>query len=417
MRIAVVGGGWAGLAAAVEGTRLGHAVTLFEMAAQLGGRARRVDADGLALDNGQHILLGAYRQTLALMRQVGVDPDRVLMRMPLTLVDARGDGMVLRDGRPLPALAMAILRRKGWRLPDRLALLSAAAGWLLRGFQCDPRLDVATLIARLPPDVRRDLIEPLAVAALNTPVDEASASVFLRVLRDALLAGPGSADLLLPRSALSSLLPEPAQRWLLDSGAAVRCGERVQQLESTAAGWRIGEVAFDAVIVATSPGEAARVIAPLAPAWAACTAALRHQPIATIYLEGAPIRRPAPMVALRSDAQRAPAQFAFDLQALGRERGLFAFVVSAAAAWVERGVPALEEATLAQARAELPGEWRLVRTLVDRRATFACTAGLARPAASIAPGLRAAGDYVDGPYPGTLEGAVQSGVAAVTSLS
>ena len=67
MKLAVVGGGWAGLAAAVRTTEAGHAVTLFEMAAHWGGRAREVAVDGRALDNGQHILIGAYRRTLALM--------------------------------------------------------------------------------------------------------------------------------------------------------------------------------------------------------------------------------------------------------------------------------------------------------------------------------------------------------------
>ena len=66
-RVAVVGGGWAGCAAAVTLAEAGVRVTLFEQAKTLGGRARRVALDGIALDNGQHLLIGAYRQTLALM--------------------------------------------------------------------------------------------------------------------------------------------------------------------------------------------------------------------------------------------------------------------------------------------------------------------------------------------------------------
>jgi predicted NAD/FAD-binding protein len=85
VRLAVVGGGWAGLAAAVRATEARHAVTLFEMATHWGGRARGVDVDGLALDNGQHILIGAYRRTLALMRTVGSDVEAGLHRRPLEL--------------------------------------------------------------------------------------------------------------------------------------------------------------------------------------------------------------------------------------------------------------------------------------------------------------------------------------------
>ncbi|RYY87829.1 MAG: FAD-dependent oxidoreductase, partial [Comamonadaceae bacterium] len=91
MKLAIVGAGWAGLASAVEATRAGHAVTLFEAARTPGGRARRIDDDsGLVLDNGQHILIGAYRATLQLMRDVGVDPEAVLLRVPLSLRFADG---------------------------------------------------------------------------------------------------------------------------------------------------------------------------------------------------------------------------------------------------------------------------------------------------------------------------------------
>ena len=80
MRVAVIGGGWAGIAAAVELTASGAHVTLIEAGRVLGGRARSVNIDGRTLDNGQHILLGAYRETLALMRRVGADPDALFER-------------------------------------------------------------------------------------------------------------------------------------------------------------------------------------------------------------------------------------------------------------------------------------------------------------------------------------------------
>jgi predicted NAD/FAD-dependent oxidoreductase len=118
---------------------------------------------------------------------------------------------------------------------------------------------------------------------------------------------------------------------------------------------------------------------------------------------------------MHADASR-PAQFVFDRGQLGGAAGLLAFVISGAAAWAERGIPATEAATLAQARAELGrhlrGPLEIVRTIVEKRATFACTPALVRPPLAVAPGMFACGDYVDGPYPATLEGAVRSGVAA-----
>ena len=420
LRVAVVGGGWAGLAAAVEATGRGHRVTLFDMAPQLGGRARKVEVDGLALDNGQHILVGAYTQTLATMRRVGVDPEAALLRLPLRLVGPDGRGLVLRAGGPRAAFVRAVCAHPGWPWSDRAALLAATARWSWRGFRCAEELSVAQLTRGLTPAVRRELIEPLCVAALNTPAHEASASVFLRVLRDALFGGPGASDLLLPRRHLGALLPEPAAAWLAERGAVLRPSARVLRLEAAGTGWRLdGTTDFDAVVLATPPGEAARLAEAVAPAWAATARALRHQPIVTVYARSAGTRLAEPLLALPSDAT-APAQFVFDLGRTHGHDGLLGFVVSGAQTWVERGLEATVEATLAQARRTLGAALRTplepLRALTEKRATFACTPGLRRPPARIAPGLVAAADYVEGPYPATLEGAVRSGLESIDRL-
>jgi hydroxysqualene dehydroxylase len=419
MRIAVVGGGWAGLAGAVEAASRGHEVTLYEMARRSGGRARRVDGEAPALDNGQHILIGAYTETLRLMALVGADAERLLSRRPLTLAYPDGAALALPPGEPRLAFARAVLGRRGWRLGDRLRLLVAAAGWARAGFRCDPTLSVADLARRLPAAVRTELIEPLCIAALNTPAAQASACVFLRVLHDALFAGRGSADLLLPRVDLSALWPDAAVRWLTQRGVRFVWGQRVMQLEATDAGWRIGATPFDGVILAASNVEAARLVQDQAPQWAAVARALRHEPIVTVVLRNEGARLPQPMLALRGGAQ-APAQFVFDLGQLRGLDGLFAFVVSGAADWVARGGQATLDATLAQARTELAtharGPWTGGRCITEKRATFLCTPGLERPPAAVAPGLVAAGDYVDGPYPATLEGAVRSGMGAARAL-
>jgi squalene-associated FAD-dependent desaturase len=430
LRIAVVGGGWAGLAAAVRAVQAGHRVTLFEMAQQLGGRARSVQpgVDGGAaqdvatpLDNGQHILIGAYRRTLDLMRTVGAREEELLHRRPLELRYADGRGLALPRGPVWVAFVRAVASCVGWTFADRAALLRAAAGWALNRFRCDPALTVEALCAKLPPAVRQLLIDPLCVAALNTPAREASAAVMLRVLRDALFGGRGAADLLLPRRPLGELLPGPASRWLARHGATVKLGQRVAELQrGSDGGWTLAGEAFDAVVLAVPPGEAARLVMPLSSGWAAGTRELRYEPIATVYLECPGARLPAPMTAL-VEGPAAPAQFAFDHGALGGVAGRFAFVVSGAAPWVERGNGALAAAVVDQARAAMPpGTWphspRLAKVLVERRATFRCTPDLQRPPGPILGGLVAAGDYVAGPYPATLEGAVLSGEAAVQML-
>ena len=419
--LAVVGGGWAGIAAAVRAVEQGWRTTLFETAAQLGGRARRVEVDGLALDNGQHILIGAYARTLDLMRTVGSEVDTVLARLPFVLRYPDGRGLALPSGPPALAFVRAMLAARGWSAHDRLRLAAQALRWALAGFRCDPQLSAAQLSARLPAAVREDLIEPLCVAALNTPAAQASAAVLLRVLHDALFGAAGASDLLLPRRTLSELLPEPAARWLTAHGAALHLGTRVRALERDGARWRVDGRPFDAVVLACTPPEAARLAGPSAPTWAAAAADFDYEPIVTVYLRCAGARLAEPMMALRTGAE-APAQFAFDHGAIGATPGVFAFVVSGARSWVERGLAATAAAVTAQARqafgaAAWPGGLTLVRVLAEKRATFRCTPGLVRPRCEIAPGLSAAGDYVEGPYPATLEGAVRCGEEALRHLA
>lgn len=420
--IAVIGGGWAGIAAAVEATWAGHRVSLHEMATHLGGRARRVEQPEGPLDNGQHILIGAYTQTLALMRQVGADPQALLWRGPLALVDSNNLGLRLPGGSPMLAFARGVLRHPRWTFGERLALLRAAGGWALAGFRCPADWSVDRLTADWPATLRQDLIDPLCVAALNTPAAEASATVFLRVMRDALFAGAGSADLLLPRAPLSSLLPDPAEHWLRARGAQVVLAHRVRSLVAPAragGAWLVDGAPFDAVIVATPPGEAARLVRPLNPAWAERAEALRYEPIVTVYADSPGTRLPAPMVSLPCDAAN-PAQYVFDHGWLGGPAGRLAFVISGARPWIERGLAATEAAVLAQARRALGAHWaagaRPVRTMAEKRATFRCTPGLHRPPAAVLPGLWAAGDHVEGPYPATLEGAVRAGRSAAQAV-
>ena len=419
-KLAIIGAGWAGIAAAVRATQAGLSVSLFEMAGHLGGRARGVDVGPLSLDNGQHILIGAYARTLALMRCVGVNIDSVLWRQPLELRYPDGRGLRMTAGHPVLAFVRAVAACRGWTWRDRSALLTAAGHWAAAGFRCDPRLSVAELCAGMPAAVRSLLIDPLCVAALNTPASQASAAVFLTVLRDALFSGRGSADLLLPRQSLDALLPHRAHAWLQAAGAHLHFNQRVQRLSRSGDAWRVDGQTFSHVILACSTAEAARLAEALAPAWAARARALRYEPIVTVYLECQGARLPSPMMALL-EGPSAPAQFAFDHGAVGASKGVFAFVVSGAGRWVEAGLAATGQAVLAQALAAFPtSTWPsrpvILRVLAEKRATFRCTPGLDRPPAWVMPKLSAAGDYVDGPYPATLEGAVRSGEAAVAAL-
>jgi squalene-associated FAD-dependent desaturase len=418
--IAVVGAGWAGLAAAVQAVTLGHRVTLYDMAAHAGGRARSVALpSAMELDNGQHIMIGAYRETLRLMQLVGVDTRRMFDRRPLELVYPDGDGLRMPRGPARIVFAWAVLRARGWSWQDRWALLQQALAWQRAGMRSPEASTVEELCRPLPARVREGLIDPLCIAALNTPASQASASVFLRVLNDALFAEPGGSDLLLPRAGLSQLFPAPALAWLAANGARVRLAQRVQSIRQSGDRYAIDGEAFDAVVLACSAVEAARLAAPFNAEWALQAAALVYEPIGTVYLKRGAHPLPRPMVALRSAPER-PAQFAFDLGLLGQHPGVVAFVVSGARPWIERGSQEMTQAVRQQAVVALPRFFDpsapVVHTAMERRATFACKPDLLRPAMQVADGLLAAGDYVEGPYPATLEGAVRSGVRAVQAL-
>lgn len=443
-KAAIVGGGWAGFAAAVALAQAGWQVALHEASRTPGGRARSLALAGaqgrsIAADNGQHILIGAYTECLRLMRTIGAQPDALLYRRPLALRHADGSGLAFPAWpAPLDALA-GIAGARGWGRGERAALLARALRWRLRGFRCAPGATVADVCAGLPARLMDEFIEPLCVSALNLPSGQASGAVFLRVLQDALFAGSGGSHFLVPRAPLGALLPEPAAHWLRQRGHHVHCASRVQELAPLGPQWRLRSSAgleerHDAVLLACPAQEAARLALTAAadaslPArhgvryqrWAGLADALEHTAIATVYAQADPRaqRLPGelPWLALRCGPGW-PAQFVFDRGRLNpgepAQQGLLAFVVSHCTG--DRAT--LEAQVLAQAAGQLGWHGLApVQTVIDKRATFACTPALARPGPELGHGLWACGDYVQGPYPATLEGAVRSGLQAAQAIA
>jgi squalene-associated FAD-dependent desaturase len=432
--VAVIGGGWAGCAASVELASKGCAVTLFEAARTLGGRARAVHSRGAQLDNGQHIMLGAYHDTLALLRRVGVGSN-ALLRLPLQMryPPAAGlmDFVVPRLPAPLHML-VALLRARGLAREDKLALarFSTSARWMDWGLDTD--CSVAELLERFgqTPRITRLMWRPLCLAALNTPPERASAQVFLAVLRDSLGAKRKASDMLLPRVLLDELFPQAARGFIEERGGRVVCGARVEGLTRRDERWQLAaggqapdfDTSFDAVVLATPAWQSAALLRPLPgmEAIAAQMDAFEYEPISTIYLQYEPgLRLPLPFCALADDPAKGHwGQFVFDRARLDPgQDGLLAVVVSAAGDAAALGQDALAEAVAGQLAASFGqpslAAPRWTRVLTEKRATFACTPGLARPGnATPLPGLVLAGDYTAGDYPATLESAVRSGLAA-----
>jgi squalene-associated FAD-dependent desaturase len=430
--IAVIGGGWAGCAAAVTLTKAGKRVSLFEAGRTLGGRARRVDLDGRTLDNGQHILLGAYRSTLSLMKTVGIDAERAMLRLPLQMrYPAGADGMDFVAPR-LPApwhMLVALFRATGLTREDKLALarFSTTARWM--GWQLHEDCSVAELLDRFDQTDRlnRLMWTPLCIAALNTPPRRASAQVFLNVLRDSLGARRAASDMLIPCTDLSALFPQQAAAFVESRGGSVTCGQAVAAISvSTPGRWNVtfkqdtDTQSFDGVVIATAPEAAADLLEGLCDT--TTLRAFSYEPITTCYLQyPAAVRLEQPFFALTDDAELAAwGQFVFDrgqLNGVAADAGLLAVVISAAGDAIAEGHSALAAGVAAQLAQQL-GDPQLdtplwSKVISEKRATFSCTPGLLRPDNTGMPaGLGLAGDYVAGDYPATLEAAVRSGVAA-----
>ncbi len=429
--VVVVGGGWAGLAASVTLARQGIPVRLLESARQLGGRARSVQIDGQTLDNGQHLLLGAYESTLDLLRLLDVAEDAVFLRRPLNLSLRHADGHALHlRTAALPAplhLAWGLLNARGLRPAERFAALRFSHALQRQDFSLDEDQSVATLLHqhRQPPALIEGLWQPLCLGALNTHLHEASAQIFLRTLGESFRYNRRDSDLLFTRRPLGEILPTPAMDYIERHGGRVHLGQRVSGLQRR--GGRItgvltnrGPQAASQVILATPPSATLALLQtqPALHAEAGRLAQLAQYPICTIYLRyPAQVRLPQPMLGSLGSL----GQWVFDRRLYGQP-GLMAVVISGDGPHM-----ALDNAQLAtRVSGELarlfpawpaPQAHQIIR---EKRATLAARVGVnaLRPShATALEGLWLAGDYTDTGLPATLEGAVRSGLGAAQAVA
>ncbi|MBK9704347.1 MAG: FAD-dependent oxidoreductase [Betaproteobacteria bacterium] len=435
-RVAVIGAGWAGCTAALELARRGLAVTVYEQARMPGGRARRVVVDGVALDNGQHLLIGAYRRVPGRHRR---GPRRRRRRARVAAAAARAAAWF-----GSPARSGCGVARAGARHPPpgavgarRLAPGAPALAARLPGAGRDPAAIPATATVAdwfrdLPRAAFDGIVAPLCVAALNTLPEEASARVFAKVLDTALGGSRTDSDFLVPTTDLSSLLPEPALRQVAAQGGQLRPARPRRCVASAPTAVTVDRPrdtrALSDVVVAVGPHQLAQALGARPADLPGCRAALAmagafaYEPIVTVYLGfRAPVAMTAPV--MRLDDR--PGQWLFDRRGgspttwPAGTTTMLAVVISAHGTHQRMEREALAAAVEAQLRRLAPGlptvTWS--RVITERRATYACTPGLARPAPGrLAPGIHLAGDYTDAEFPATLEAAVRSGRAAATGV-
>lgn len=422
--IVVVGAGWAGLSAAVNATQAGLRVRLLERAPLAGGRAReaRIDfgAGPVAIDAGQHLLMGAYRECLRLASIVNGDASPSFERSALALRDTAGLRLQARARRAPWHLLGALVRARGLSAGERWAALRLVAWLRLRGWRTPAGETVAALLRRYrqPRTLTDRLWTPLCVGAMNTGPEAACAAAFAAVLRDTLGAEDAASDFVLPRTTLDDAITRPALAWLRARGATVSHGANVRALRRAGGEWDIetakSTLRATRLIVATPPADAARLLEPL-DRRAAALAGFAYEPIATVLLAW-PRETLLPLprwTLLNDDGRRAWGQWLFDRGCVGAHR-VAAVVVSVASRLDEVGREAVGEAIAHQVarQLELPPP-RAHRTVIEKRATIRCTPDRPRIAGDAfvdaLPGLWLAGDYVDDEYPATLETAARSG--------
>jgi hydroxysqualene dehydroxylase len=420
--VAVIGAGWAGAASALTLARAGVKVTVFEAAKSAGGRARVIEKDGRYFDNGQHLLLGAYEQSLAMIASLHQKIDDVVLRMPLALNTAPGHASPLHLHAPRIVaplhLLVAIASARGLGIADKISTLKWAARHL-RGalLSIDDCTTVAELLVKQPEPARQLLWEPLCIAALNTPPITASARVFLNVLKQAFTGSARASDLIIPRVDLSQLLPVPALAEACRLGGELRLGQAVNAVRQTETAvtveTREATHNFCAAVIATGPQHVSRLLenTPEQHVLGKALSELEYEPITTLYFEFAHVPPCVTTGMLMLDGN--PGQWLF-WQRLPSGHWRASVVISAHHRREDE--IDLHANTLAQLRHSytLPTEsWHM--SITEKRATYACTPKQSALLATFPKQFGQiffAGDWCFPSLPATLEAAVISGANA-----
>ncbi|PHS71438.1 MAG: FAD-dependent oxidoreductase [Methylophaga sp.] len=422
MSIVIIGGGWSGLAAAITLCQQDHSVHLLESAKQLGGRARNVEWQNKTIDNGQHLMIGAYHHMLAMMELIGIDINKSFQRYPIdiTINDTEYQPLHLSAKGWLPwpfSLAWNLANSAGLSGLKQVANLQSNIPKLLK----NKDISVSDWLLHTKQSERliKQLWEPLCLATLNTPIDQASAHLLATVLQDSLGQNKSFADLLVPRQPLGDLFPRQAVRYIEQHGGKISLQTRVKQLlikqkKIQAVITQDGEtITAEHIIVATSPTQSADLTSPHlnidTPA---------EYPICTIYLQYPfDTRLSSPMLGLTGTLS----QWIFDRSK--QHPGLMAVVISGPGEHEAMSKNELIQQVCKEIHQQLPSlpetaDHSLV--IREKRATFACTVNIEkmRPNSQTnISGLWLAGDFVANSYPATLEGAIRNGESCAKLLA
>lgn len=431
MKVTVIGGGWAGLAAAVSLSQHGCSVTVIEASRQLGGRARAIQFGDNQVDNGQHIMLGAYCRLLEYLDLIGVEENKVLRRLPLDLKfgNRNSTRFHLRAPKlPAPAhLLFGLLGAKGLKLFDRFAVLKVVISMRLSSFKLPEDIPLKTYLEQHGQTKNNMLFlwQPLCISVLNTPIETASTELFLNVIRDAFFGKNSDSDMLLPIGHLNACFPDPAMEYIEAKDGAISLGERVESItiENDAIksiNTKKGVSEVSNIVIATSPEHAHTILKDHKQLddITNVLGSLKSLPITTLYL-----RYPEP-VSLDRDFTgflNCHTQWLFDRDRLTGDACVLAAVISGPGEHMNMSVDELTKAITREISEQYPDfpepvETKLVR---EKMATLDSSVGINNKRIqnkTPVKGLWIAGDYTNTGYPSTLEGAVRSGFSCAQAI-
>ncbi len=434
--VLVIGGGLAGIAAALDCADAGARVRLVEVRRRLGGAAYSFERDGLSIDNGQHVFLRCCTAYRRLLRRLGSEHGVVVQeRLQIPVLSPGNEPFVLcRSGLPAPLhLAGSLMRYPYLNLAGRLRAARAARA-LGRLDPGDPALEGQTLGQWLgahgqDADALAALWDLIALPTLNLPAADASLALGAFVFQTGLLASASAGDIGFHERPLSQTIADPALRVLRSAGVEVSLGWRAEAIERARSGFRVRgtgatdaasarEHASAAVIVALPHARAAGLLEALQPDITGALRRLESSPIVNVHVVydrtvcehrfAAGVGTPVQYLFDRSAAGGVPAGWqylAVSLSGAEQEMGMSADELRACY------LPALSE-LLPRARDARVESFFVTR---EHAATFRASPGVARlrpRARTSIPGLALAGAFTDTGWPATLESAVLSGHTA-----
>jgi len=458
--VVIIGAGWAGLAAAVTLTSRGQKVIVYEAAKQVGGRARSVPFADTIVDNGQHLMIGAYQECIKILKLVGQCPYAKMKRTPLFLAvqDETGQQVEVKAPR-LPApfhLLYALITAKGLSIKDRFAAVQFGLFVKKNHYQFSQDISVKQLFdqSRQTDNIIKQLWEPLCLSTLNTPIEIASANVFMRVFKDAFTHHYYDADLLLPIIDLSEIFPNAAVQYIRNKGGEVHLQSRLEKIHiendkikaiDIKNDTQVQTVTTSSLILAVAPQNLNKLISATlqlntlqlntlqSNTLQSNTPRLKtlqlktlqniidqfsYQPIVTVYLQYTPETR---LNHAMQGLSGTISQWVFDRGQLCQQHGLFSVVISCEGSHMQMDEKTLIQTVQSEVSALFDQSPELQNAFVvrEKRATYACTVNIntIRPTnRTDVNGLYLAGDYTDTGYPATLEGAVRSGLTAANQI-